>query len=207
MESFRFWAAFGAALVMAGCGSSSTTGGDPVDAATSAASDGGVADASTNNPTPPDAGTWSLSGTIRGIDLQKDVRSAVASKVDTGAALFTTVTLVNLDGYCALTRANQSCPSQGSASRQAIVKILGTAPGKYKVTEADSPSAGTATVRFLALGKDCEAATSPVQLLATGGTVTFDTIDFQGEHKASLSMDVTTSEGRVSGTIEAPTCD
>lgn len=165
-----------------------------------------VPDAQPQQDSGSGAGSWTLNGTIRGISLQGDVRSAVAHKVDDGTSVRTAVTLVNLDGYCALSDANPSCPGQGTPRRQLEVIIRGTQPGTYPVTTGShvDPPNGQSGVFFHALGDNCQLLTSPLE--ADSGTVTFSNINLASGGAVSFTFNVSTSEGPVSGTVTAPYC-
>lgn len=201
------------ASFLGACGGSSSA--VPGVSSSGGAHDGGEPQEGGSNPSggsDPDArasseASWSLTGTIRGIDIQEDARSAIAQRIDDGTSVRTSVLLSSLDGYCAQTRANASCPGKGTSQRALVVTISGTKPGTYSVTTGDplDPPAGEAGVAFLALGKSCEMLAP--HLKATTGSVTFSEIDLSGDGKVSLSLDVSTSEGPVSGTISAPTCE
>lgn len=170
------------------------------------ADDGGVHEDASSNPEAGASsdGAWSLTGTIRGVDLQEDARSAIAQRIDDGTSIRTSVTLIDLGGYCARSQTKASCPGEGTPRRFLLVTISGTT---YPVATGDplDPPAGEAGVAFIALGKTCELLAP--QLKPTAGSVTFTEIDLARGGKVALSLDVSTPEGRVSGTITAPTCD
>ena len=148
-----------------------------------------------------------MTGTIGGVDLQEDARSAIAERVDDGTSIRTVVTVANLDGYCARTQKDASCAGKGSPHRMLVVTIPGTKPGTYSVTDGDvhDPPAGKAGFAFMALGESCEMLALPLK--ATSGSVTFTKIDLAKGREVALSLDVATSEGPVSGTITSPACE
>jgi hypothetical protein len=196
-------------ILLVACGGSSASvptssgSGGPGDGGSSTKSEAGAkADAGA-----PDEGTWSIAGTIRGIDVQDDARAAIARRIDDGTSIRTSVTLTNFDGYCAKAQGNASCPGEGSTQRLMVITIPGTKAGAYSIASGDPlrPPAGKAGVAFIALNEACEALAP--QLEATSGSVTFTEIDLANGGKASLSFDVSTEEGAVSGTITAPSCE
>ena len=168
--------------------------------------DAGAADGAVTPDAGPNAGSWNLSGTIRGINLQNDVLSAVSSRIDDGTSIQTSVTLVNLENYCARSQENSSCVGQGVQHRLMEVTILGTATGTYPTTGGGHtrPPAGEAELLFVALGDSCQLL-APT-LWANSGSVTFTEIDLNPGGQVSFSFDVSTSEGSVSGTVTAPFC-
>lgn len=178
-------------MLAGGCGSSDGTGG----------ADGDPGDGS------PPVGSWNLTGTIRGIDLQQDVRSAFARRIDDGTSIRTAVSLANLDDYCTLSQANPHCPGQGAQHRLIEVMVPGTATGTFPITSGDqtSPPAGESGLFFLALGDSCQLLTSTLD--ADSGSVTFTEIDLTPGGQVSFTFNVSTSEGPVSGTVTAPYCD
>lgn len=154
----------------------------------------------------PAPGTWTLNGTIRGINLQDDARSATSGKVDDGTSVRTSVTLINLDNWCALNAGDPSCPGQGTPRRFMLVTILGTQPGTYPVTSGNhlDPPSGESGVSFIALGEDCQLLSPTLE--AESGSVTFSAIDLTPGGEVSFTFNVSTTEGPVSGNVTAPYC-
>lgn len=144
-----------------------------------------------------DAGTWSLNGTLGGISLQSIVRSSGAHIDDSDAsALRTVVGLSTADGYCG--QLHDSCAEGGLAQRAIFVSVPGTTPGTFAIADAG------AAVLIYHLGNTCEELSPTVK--ATSGTVRLIKADLEAGGEVTMSLDIATPDGPLSGTITAPSC-
>ncbi|MFO0665081.1 MAG: hypothetical protein U0174_14100 [Polyangiaceae bacterium] len=168
-------------------GGSSRDGGEAVDA-------GSTKDAAATNE-----GTWFVSETLRGSNLQLESSSVLAERVEDGGVFGTRVTLGGLRNYCALLLADTSCSVGGLAQQALFITVpKSTQPGTYTI------ESGTAVVALSFFGDKCEQV-SPT-LFATSGWVKLERVNLTQGGSVELSFDVTTDEGTIVGTMNAPFC-
>jgi hypothetical protein len=194
-------AAFVLGIAAMGCGDDSSTSADAaVDAL-------GDSDASNPDAPPIDAmhpsGSWELTGSPNGIDLDAETRSAIVRTTGDGRTL---ITLSNLSDLCAKQLASPGCPGAGAAHWTLEIALVDTAPGDYPVDSPGDlhPPIGKSSVALTRRTATCAAEFAPY--VATAGVTQVTSIPTNGA--ADLTVAWTMTGGTtVMGSISAPRCD
>lgn len=198
---------FGLVICASACTNEETLGGRGSAGDAGITTDASGADAN-GGDAKGDGSTWNLTGTINGFSLNDETKSAFLQRSETSTALYTEIVFTTLPNYCALPGANGICAPANETHRILHVLILGAAKGEYTVTEASEPGAGEAFVGIDHLGTEAPGSCTRLSQAthAQSGHVTFTALDASPGGKASLELDVTFPEGRVTGTAVVPLC-
>lgn len=154
------------------------------------------------------ASTWNLAGKVGDLDLELlgSVQMARLTEPDQ-----TRVIASNAVFWCDYLETD-ACPAPSADEeqlRELTIILPGHTVGTFAVKAVGSPSAGTATVRYVQLDAMCviDDPAHPYGVQGTSGTVTVDAIDGTDYGDVSITVDVTMADGsHLTGRAHAVSC-